>query len=130
MRKAVIARDAPRDEATLSAALHSLALSHLPSQFYLGLQLALPAAVQFWAWGWHRSAGCMVVASAFGIWALGEQALDQAGDTTMGNGPPGRLARAVHWTSGLVAGGLTAVLLLDLVLRFLGVVFKCPGCAG
>lgn len=118
------------DEKTLSAALHSLALSQLPSRFYLSLQLALPAAVQFWASGWFRSAACMVVASAFGIWALSEQALDQGGETTMGNGAPSRLLRGVHWVSGALAGGLSAVLLMDLMLRFFGLVFRCPGCAG
>lgn len=119
-----------RDEATLPAALHSLALAQLPSRFYLGLQLALPAAVQFWAWGWPRTAGWMVVASAFGIWALGEQALDQGGDEMMGNGKPGWLTRIAHSVAGFEAGGLSAVLLLDLVVRFLSVVFRCPGCAG
>ena len=115
---------------TLGAELRSLALAHLPSRFYLALQLALPAAVQFWARGWTRTAACMVVASAFGIWALGEQALNESGDAMMGNGPLKRTSRGIHWVAGVLAGGLSAVLVLDLMLRFFSLVFRCPGCAG
>lgn len=130
MRKMPVATPGDQDDATLSSALHSLALSQLPSRFYLSLQLALPAAAQAWVWGWPRIAAVLVVASAFGIWALSEQSLEQGGDESMGNGQPTRVLRGVHWIAGVVAGGMSAALVLDLMLRFFGVVFRCPGCAG
>jgi hypothetical protein len=131
-KEVVRVRPAASDEQTLPAALRGLSLTQWPSRFYLVLQLAIPSAIQFSLWGWWRASAAMVVLSAFGVWALCEQRLDQsvAGETQMANPSPGRPLRMLHSVSGMIAGLTGAALMIDLVIRFLSIVFKCPGCAG
>ena len=113
-------------EPTLSNTLRAVAEAHFPSQFYQVLQLAIPTAFELWSLGWYRSAAAMCAVSAFGVWALCEQR------RTAGEPP----ARSDVWFGGIrrVAGtiaALTAVgIALDTFVRFMGVVFRCPGCAG
>src|SRR5215211_6470133 len=61
---------------TLGAILQQAAYAQLPSRFYALLQACMPLAVQCWSWGWHRTAGWLVVLSAFGIWALAQQQIE------------------------------------------------------
>ncbi|MEO8624545.1 MAG: hypothetical protein ABI625_25915 [bacterium] len=130
MRARVTRTDELSGGPTLFAGLHSLAIQNVPSRFYLGLQLAAPAAIQLWSWGWKRSALWMVAASAFGVWALFEQKRDQASDTEMGNPPPGLAFRFGHRVAGVIAAATTLALLMELFFQFMGVAFRCPGCAG
>ena len=123
-------RVSPPPDGTLVAALHTFAIRHVPARFYIALQLAAPAAIQCWAWGWRRAAASMVLVSAFGVWALCEQKLEQVGDTDMGNPKPGILFRMVQRTAGILAGVMAAGLLFELFIRFMSLVFRCPGCAG
>jgi hypothetical protein len=120
------------DDGTLPAALRALSLTQLPARFYLVLQLAVPMAFQFWSWGWRRAAASMVLVSAFGVWALCVQRLDQSSgsDAAMSNPAPGRGFRLLHRAAGVVAGLTGAGLVVDGIIRFLSIVFKCPGCAG
>jgi hypothetical protein len=121
-------------EPTLGAALRSLASAQLPMRFYQGLQLAAPAAAQFWVWGWRRSAAWMVTASAFGIWALCQQSLRRRDEwaPVVGAGAPWRrvslvvMRRVAGLTAGLLAGGLLA----ERFIHVMSFVFRCPGCAG
>lgn len=119
-----------QDDGTLPAAIRALSVTQLPARFYLVLQLAVPMAFQFWSWGWHRAAALMILVSAFGVWALCEQRLGQSGDAMMTDPAPGRGLRLLHAVAGLVAALTCAGLVLDTIVRFLSVVFKCPGCAG
>jgi len=130
MRAKVTRTDELPGGPTLFAGLHSLAIRSVPSRFYLGLQLAAPAAIEFWSLGWKRSAFWMVAASAFGVWALFEQKLDQSSDTEMGNPPPGVGFRVWHRVAGVVAGVTTLALLMEIFFQMMGVAFRCPGCAG
>jgi hypothetical protein len=120
------------DDGTLPAALRSLSLTQLPSRFYLVLQVAVPMAFQFGSWGWRRAAASMVVVSAFGVWALCEQRIDQSrgSDEAMSNPAPGALFRLLHTVAGVIAGLTGAGLVVDAIIRFLSVGFRCPGCAG
>lgn len=122
---------APSDAgATLVVELRDIAIRHVPARFYQLLQLALPAAISLWSFGWHRSAASMIVAGAFGVWALCEQRLDATSDADMGDPPPGRWFSIVH-RSAAVVGGLTAVVLaLELFIRLMTKIAACPGCAG
>src|SRR5262245_9272738 len=52
---------------TLPELLKRVAYAEVPSRFYAVLQVCAPFAVQFWAWGWHRTAGWLGVASVFGL---------------------------------------------------------------
>ena len=130
MRARVIRPDEQAGGATLFAGLHTLAIRHVPARLYLGLQLAAPAAVQLWMLGWNRSALWMAAASLFGIWALFEQKLDEAGDTEMGNPAPGVAFRIAHRATGLVAGVTTFGLLLEAFVRLMSAAVGCLGCAG
>ena len=130
MRAKVTRTDDSADGPTLFAGLHAVAIRQVPERFYLLMQLAAPAALQLWWWGWKRSALWMVVASAFGVWALLEQRLDQAGETEMGNPAPGIAFRVSHRVAGLLAGVTAFALFLEMFVQFMAVVFKCPGCAG
>jgi len=115
-----------REEPTLWALLRSVANAHLPARFYQLLQFALPLAVQFWMWGWRRSAALMLAVSAFGMWALCEQRLDSV-DGHSARYPWIRVGR---WLGGAVAVITTGGLVAAVVIEILKVVFKCPGCAG
>lgn len=130
MRAKVIRSDDLAGGPTLFAGLHAVAIRSIPSRYYLCLQLATPAAIQLWSWGWKRSALWMMAASAFGVWALFEQKLDQASETEMGNPAPSRAFRLGHRVAGLLAGGTAFALFLELFFQLMAVAFKCPGCAG
>jgi hypothetical protein len=120
-------------EPTLGAALTRFASDELPSRFHQFLQLGIPAAYQFWAWGLPRTAAWSVVLSLFGIWALCEQALERRSELARlewrSNGSGGVL-RFLRRAAGTVAGLGAAALFAEGVLYLLGAVFKCPGCAG
>jgi len=123
-----------RSGATLDEILRRSVYAQLPSRFYGMLQLCLPLAAQCWSWGWHRTAGWLMVASAFGLWALAQQQIDgyaDAGDDRPLNGPRlGMAWRGARRMGGLV-GSLTALaLLLEGFAQVMAVVFKCPGCSG
>jgi hypothetical protein len=121
---------APKPEPTLGVWLRGLASAQWPGRFYQLLQLSAPAGLQLWAWGWVRSAGWMAAISAFGIWALCQQAVEQ----DLEEGVPGR-ARGI-WlrigrrSAGLVAGALALGLMGEAFVRLLSKMFNCPGCAG
>jgi len=120
--------------ATLGEILRRAVYAQLPSRFYGTLQLSMPLAAQFWIWGWRRTAGWLVVASAFGIWALGQQQIDGYADAADFAPLAGRIPSLV-WRLvrrvGAVVGSLTAlVLLLEGFAQVMAIVFKCPGCSG
>ena len=124
----------PVSASTLSELLQKTAHAKLPSQFYGLLQICLPLAYQAWTWGLHRTAGWLVVASAFGLWALGQQHLKGHSESDDDPPPPRSKLRGV-WR--LVRGGAAAigsvgafVLFLEAFVRLMSGVFKCPGCAG
>ena len=85
---------APHDDATLVAALQRCAVTQVPARFYLGLQLAIPAAIELWSLGWRRGAIAMLGVGAFGVWALFKQAIEQASAADMGNPAPSVWLRA------------------------------------
>ena len=130
MRAKVTRADDRAGGPTLFAGLHAVAIRQVPARFYLVMQLAAPAALQLWSMGWTRSALWMVVASAFGVWALLEQTLDQVGETQMGNPAPGVAIRVGHRVAGLLAGVTAFGLLLEMFFQVMAVAFKCLGCAG
>lgn len=116
----------PTVEPTLAALLRAVADTRLPTQFYQLLQLAIPLAAQCWSYGWYRAAGWCVVTSLFGIWALCVQRLEDAELEDV------RLAwhRIGRRLSKGFGGVLATALAVEAVVRFLAVVFRCPGCAG
>ena len=114
------------EEPTLGALLRSVAYHRLPAQFYQLLQLAIPFAVQLWVWGWKRSAGWMVVASLFGIWALCEQRVDATGEQSSRAVWPRIGRRLAGGGAALMAGGLA----LEGFVQLTRVLFGCLGCAG
>ena len=120
--------------ATLGEILRRAAYAQLPSRFYGVLQLCVPLAVQFWTWGWRRTAGWLVVASTFGIWALAQQQIDgyaDAGDAIPLSSPRRGAVWGVAGRVGGVVGSLAALaLLLEGFAQVMAVVFKCPGCSG
>jgi hypothetical protein len=121
------------EEPTLPAELRRFAAEQLPGRFHQFLQLGVPAAVQFWVWGLPRTAGWSAVLSLFGIWALCEQTLDRRAEVARLEGRPepgGRLLRAIRAVAGGIAGLGASALVVEGVVRVLGVVFRCPGCAG
>ena len=121
------------DEPTLPNLLRSFAFGHFPTRFYQMLQLALPLAAQAWLTGFPRVAGWLFVLSAFGIWALSAQRMERdslAVDVYDVDAPPSKLARVARRLAGFTAGALAGGLAIEAVVRLLGVVFKCPGCAG
>ncbi|MGQ0765569.1 MAG: hypothetical protein ACT4OZ_07885 [Gemmatimonadota bacterium] len=121
------------EEPTLGAVLRGFAADQLPTRFHQFLQLGIPAAVQFAIWGAWPAAGLSLSLSAFGVWALCEQRLTAA-DDQMQLVPVGersrRLLTAARALSGAAAGGGAAVLLVLAIVKVLGIVFRCPGCAG
>ena len=110
---------------TLDELLHSVAYTRLPAQFYQMLQLALPAAAEFWSYGWHRAAGWMIVVSLYGIWALCAKRLDEVETKRRSAWPI--IGRAVSKGFGLALAG---VLVIEGLVRVLGLIFPNPGGAG
>jgi hypothetical protein len=100
----------------------------MSGRLYQCLELAIPAATQFAIWGWWRSAGWMVVVSAFGIWGICDQALEQAVE--------GRSTAAALWfrigraVAGPAAGLAASCLLIEAISQLMATIFKCIGCAG
>ncbi|MES2179706.1 MAG: hypothetical protein V4550_17740 [Gemmatimonadota bacterium] len=130
MRARVTRYDEASEGPTLFAGLHSIAIRQVPARFYLLMQVAAPAGLQLWAWGWHRSALALAVVSTFGLWALFEKKLDETSETGMGSPPPGLAFRIGHKAVGLLASLLTLALFGERVIRLMSIFFKCPGCAG
>lgn len=122
-----------REEPTLGAALRGFAAEQLPARFHQFLQLGIPAAVQFAIWGSWPAAVLSLSLSAFGVWALCEQRLSTAGDPLQ-LVPVAerrqRLLSIVRALSGAIAAGGAAVLLAVALVKVLGFVFRCAGCAG
>jgi hypothetical protein len=134
------------DEPTLANVLRSVAYAHLPTRFYQLLQFGIPLGYQAWLWGWPRLAGWMAVLSAFGIWALCEQRLDQE-RRWESHRPPQAVVPAKRVAGGGGGGGPGAArvgrgvviegvgkhnyqVLYRPGVQLMSMVFKCPGCAG
>ncbi len=121
------------DDSTLGALLEKIAYAEVPSRFYALLQACAPLAVQAWMIGWHRIAGWLVAATAFGLWGLAQQHVEGYADlldTPSSGRATMRMWRVVR-RGAAVAGTLVALLLvLEGFARILSGVFKCPGCAG
>lgn len=118
--------EALQPEPTLANTLRAVADAEMPARFYQVLQLALPSAYQLWGFGWHRSATLMVAVSAFGVWALCEQQR-----TSLENGArTARMVGGVRRLAGAIATLTLCGLALETFLRLMGIVFRCPGCAG
>ena len=128
MRPVVQTTALEQDEPTLATAIRSLAHGRMSGRFYQCLELAIPAAVQFAMWGWWRSAGWMVVVSAFGIWGICDQALEQPAEERSSAGRLWlRMGRAV---AGPTAGLAASCLLTEALSQLMGTIFRCIGCAG
>ena len=119
-------------EPTLAAELHSLAHGHLAGRFYQGLELAVPLAIQCAVWGWWRTAGWLLVVSAFGAWGICDQQLEQldAQATRSPTSARNPLLRAGRAVAGLVAGLTASALLMGAFGWLMGAIFRCIGCAG
>jgi hypothetical protein len=102
---------------TLDELLHSVAYTKLPTQFYGLLQLAIPAAAELWHYGWYRSAGWMVVASLYGIWALCAKRIDEA-EPDEHVSPWWRVGRSVTKGLGLSLAGVLAIATILRILSF------------
>src|SRR5438105_10970016 len=118
---------------TLGALMRRVVGAEVPTRFYALLQVSLPLAWQCWTWGWRRSAGWLLVASAFGIWALAQQRID--GYVDDGLVVPIRKGWSSAWrTLRVVAAAIGCLTTLALVLegfaQLMAGVFKCPGCSG
>ena len=121
-------------ESTLGELLRRTAYAQLPATFYWLLQLCVPLAFQLWVWGWHRAAGWLAVASAFGVWALAQQRLEghaEADDAHLAATSSLRQVwRVARGLAGVGGSLITLVLLLEGFSQLMAIVFKCPGCAG
>jgi len=119
---------------SLGEVLRDTAYAQLPATFHWLLQACVPLAFQFWAWGWHRLAGWLLVASAFSVWALAQQRLEghaDGGDACSSETPShGRIWGIARGLAALVALSATLALVLEGFAQLLAAVFKCPGCAG
>ena|SRR5579885_2024756 len=122
-----IASGASESEPTLGALVHTIAHRRLPTQFYQLLQLAIPIAIQMASLGYYRLAGWLVVASVFGIWAL---CVKHVEDTESIGGRPSHWYQVGRSLAKGVGGALAAALVVDGLIQFLMLVFRCPGCAG
>src|SRR5438034_11158043 len=104
-------------EPTLGSFLQRAAFAQLPARFYGLLQVSLPFAFQFWTWGWRRTAGWLVVASAFGLWALAQQQLEGYADADGLPLPaswfPLRLWRLARGAAAVLGSLITLGLLLE-----------------
>ena len=120
-------------ELTLPELLKRVAYAEVPSRFYAVLQVCVPFAVQFWAWGWHRTAGWLGVASVFGLWALAQQHVIGYSDDGATHPPASsgrRLWRFIRGAAAAAATIGTVTLVLEVFVQIMQGVFKCPGCAG
>jgi hypothetical protein len=117
---------APGTDLTLDELLHSVAYTRLPSQFYLLLQLALPASAELWSFGWRQSAGWTVLVSLYGIWALCAKRIDEA-DPNEHLSPWLRIGRSVTKGAGLALAGMLGIAGF---VHILSLMYRCPGCAG
>jgi hypothetical protein len=129
----VVRRQTVVRELTLPELLKRVAYAEVPSRFYAVLQVCAPFAVQFWAWGWHRTAGWLGVASVFGLWALAQQRVIGYSDDGADQPPASSRRRLWRFTRGAAAAAGTigtAILVLEGFVQIMAGVFKCPGCAG
>src|SRR5262245_56933103 len=129
----VVQQPTAASELTLPELLKRVAYAEVPARFYIVLQVCVPFAVQFWAWGWHRTAGWLGVASEFGVWALAQQRIIGYSDDGAIQPPasPGRrLWRFIRGAAAAAATIGTVILSLEADLQIMQGVFKCPGCAG
>lgn len=129
----VVQQQTAASELTLPELLKRVAYAEVPARFYVVLQVCVPFAVQFWTWGWHRTAGWLGVASVFGVWALAQQRIIGYADDGATH-PPAfsrrRLWRFIRDTAA-AAGSIGALLLaLEAFVQVMAGVFKCPGCSG
>lgn len=121
------------EEKTLAALLRRLAHTQVPARFAMALQLCAPLAVQCWSWGWHRTAGWLAVASAFGLWGLAQQRLDGYADevdrpaTSIGRR---RAWRSLRATAAVIGSTAAVALVLEGFAQIMAGLFGCPGCAG
>ena len=121
------------DEPTLPNLLRSFAFGHFPTRFYQMLQFALPLSAQAWLLGFPRVAGWLLVLSAFGIWALAAQRVERdslAVEVYDLQAQPSKLARVARRLAGFTAGAVAGGLAIEVVVKLLSIVFRCPGCAG
>jgi hypothetical protein len=124
-------REPQTPEPTLGALLRDVARAELPARFYQLLQLALPLAVQAWIAGWPRIAGWLVVISAYGIWALCEQRIEEDSEPEVGEPRPSPMwVRALRKWAGAIAVLMAAALVLEGFLHLLSIGFACGRCAG
>jgi len=129
----VIRQSTVAGELTLPELLKRVAYAEVPARFYAVLQVCAPFAVQFWVWGWHRTAGWLGVASVFGLWALAQQRMTGYSDDGAPQPPASsgrRLWRFIRGAAAAVATSGAAILALEALLRIMQGVVKCAGCAG
>jgi putative flippase GtrA len=102
---------------TLSAVLTRFARTTVPSRLYQLLQFGIPFALDLGLHGHLRAAASGIAIAALGAWGLADRWL-----FTMpaGQGRKTMLIRYARVVSGTVAGGLAAILLVELFLRLLG----------
>ena len=106
----------PAPEPTLAELLTRFVRTTVPLRLYQILQLGIPFAVDFGVRGWWRLTGWAIAVAAFGAWGLADRWLWTSNE----EGWRPRLVRAARSVSGALAGGIPAVLLLELFLRVLG----------
>lgn len=122
----------PEEHETLGDIFRRTAYAQLPSRFHQGVQLLVPLAVQLAMAGWYRTAGWLLVASAFSLWAIAQQRLTGYVDAY----PPDLAPAAQRWWGRLrkvTAGAgmlLATILVAETFAQFLAGIFGCPGCAG
>ena len=122
------------DDRSLGGLLAQTAYARLPARFYWILQTCAPWAIQSWVWGWHRTAGVLGVASAFGLWAIAQQRIEGHAESAdaLDETTPGRrrMWRVVRGLTAFAGVGGAGVVLLELFVRVMSFAFRCPGCAG
>lgn len=119
------------ESGTLGAALRATANRLLPARFAQVLQAAFPLALQAWTWGWHRTAGWLVVLGTFGLWALCEGRLARATDWSAAGFESSRWERVTLEGARRLAAVAAALLALLLVSEaFLQLMWRVSGCAG
>jgi hypothetical protein len=103
-------------EPTLAELLTRFVRTTVSLRLYQILQLGIPFAVDFGVRGWWRLTGWAIAIAAFGAWGLADRWIWTSED----EGWRSRVVRAARSISGVLAGGIPAVLLLELFLRVLG----------
>jgi hypothetical protein len=104
-------------EPTLGLVLTRFARTTVPERLYQLLWLGVPFAVDFGLSGHWRAAVWGVAVAALGAWGVADRWLWRAA--------PGvtwkrRLVRIARATTGALAAGTSALLLIELFLRLLG----------